>query len=61
MPSLGFVLPDWLYWSGLVVFPLIAMYLVRRETLQGPPGNASFPIAYLLWLTGGNKLKEDAC
>lgn len=53
MPNLGFVLPDWLYWSGLVIFPLIAMYLVRRETRHGPPNNASYTIAYMLWLAGG--------
>lgn len=53
MPSLGFVLPDWLYWSGLVLFPLVALLLVRREARHGLPGNASFPIAYLLWLCGG--------
>lgn len=53
MPSLDFVLPHWLYWSGLAVFPLIAMWLVRREARSGPPGNASLPIAYLLWLCGG--------
>lgn len=53
MPSLDFVLPHWMYWSGLVLFPLVAMYLVRREEQHGPPGNASFPITYLLWLCGG--------
>lgn len=53
MPSLGFVLPDWLYWSGLVLFPLAALLLVRREARHGLPGNASFPIAYMLWLCGG--------
>lgn len=53
MPSLGFVLPDWMYWSGIVVFPLLAMWLVRREQHHGPPPNASYPIAYLLWLCGG--------
>jgi TRAP-type mannitol/chloroaromatic compound transport system permease small subunit len=53
MPSLEFVLPHWMYWSGLVIFPLIGMWLVRREWLHGPPGNASTPIAYMLWLFGG--------
>jgi hypothetical protein len=50
MPSLDFVLPHWLYWSGLVVFPLVAMLLVKREEMRGPPDNTSYPIAYLLWL-----------
>ena len=31
MPSLTFVLPHWLYWAGLLLFPLIAMYLVARQ------------------------------
>ncbi|MDZ7749942.1 MAG: TRAP transporter small permease subunit [Halofilum sp. (in: g-proteobacteria)] len=53
MPSLDFVLPHWLYWSGLVLFPLVAMMLVRREARLGPPGNASMPIALMLWLAGG--------
>lgn len=53
MPSLDFVLPHWLYWSGLVLFPLVGMWFVHRERLHGPPGNASTPIAYILWLCGG--------
>lgn len=53
MPSLDFVLPHWLYWSGLVLFPLLAMSLIARERRSGPPGNASYPIAYLLWVSGG--------
>ena len=53
MPSLDFVLPHWLYWSGLIIFPLIAMFLVRRELRRGPPGNASYAISYMLWLAGG--------
>lgn len=53
MPNLDFTLPLWLYWSGLVVFPLVAMYLVRRER-QRPKRNApSLFIAYLFWLTAG--------
>lgn len=53
MPSLTFVLPHWIYWLGLLAFPLIGLFLVRREARRGPPGNASHPIAYLLWLCGG--------
>lgn len=53
MPSLDFVLPHWLYWSSLVLFPLVGMWFVRRERLHGPPGNASTPVAYILWLFGG--------
>lgn len=53
MPSLDFVLPHWLYWSVLAVFPLVGLFFVQRESRAGSPGNASYPIAYLLWLCGG--------
>jgi TRAP-type mannitol/chloroaromatic compound transport system permease small subunit len=51
MPDVTFVLPHWLYWSGLVVFPLIAMYLSRQ--VQPTPGSRSLTIAYFIWLVGG--------
>ncbi len=51
MPDVGFVLPHWLYWSGLVVFPLIAMYLSRQT--QPEPGSRTVGIAYFIWLVGG--------
>ena len=35
MPSLPFVLPHWLYWATLVVFPLVAMYFVARQRKLG--------------------------
>ena len=53
MPSLNFVLPHWLYWAGLVVFPLLAMYLVRRQQLFPRRNEASLGVGYLFWLTGG--------
>ncbi len=53
MPSLNFVLPHWLYWAGLGLFPLIAMWMVHRERVHGIGRWPSLPIAYLLWLTGG--------
>jgi len=53
MPSLNFVLPHWLYWGALVLFPLIAMYLVRREKQRGSPRGPSMFIAYLFWLCSG--------
>jgi len=53
MPSLPFVLPHWMYWSGLLLFPLLAMWMVRREKRHGKPTWPSLPIAYLLWLTSG--------
>lgn len=53
MPNLTFVLPHWLYWSGLVIFPLVAMFLVRRQRAAPPPAEAQLSIAYLLLLTCG--------
>ena len=53
MPSLTFILPHWVYWSGMVLFPLVAMYMVRRRTEKGLARGVSLPLAYLLWLTGG--------
>ncbi|MBL8482117.1 MAG: hypothetical protein JNJ60_07980, partial [Rhodocyclaceae bacterium] len=53
MPTLDFVLPLWLYWSVLALFPLAAMWLVRRERKERrAPGPALF-IAYLFWLCAG--------
>ncbi len=51
MPSVDFVLPHWLYWSGLVIFPLVAMYMARRP--QPPRGSRSLGVAYFIWLVGG--------
>ena len=53
MPALTFVLPHWLYWLGLLVFPLIAGYLVRRQLAKAPRSRPSLFIAYLFWLTSG--------
>ena len=53
MPSLTFILPHWLYWVGLLLFPFAAMYLVRREKRFGSDGAVSIPLAYLFWLGGG--------
>lgn len=54
MPSLTFVLPHWLYWSGLIVIPIVAMITVRRQKSSGAAtGGLSLSIAYMLWLTGG--------
>ena len=51
MPSVEFVLPHWVYWSGLVIFPLIAMYLSRR--VQPTLGSRSKGVAYFIWAVGG--------
>ena len=53
MPSLTFVLPHWLYWSGLVLFPLIAAYLYLRQRKSPPDARPSLFITYLFWLTAG--------
>jgi TRAP-type mannitol/chloroaromatic compound transport system permease small subunit len=53
MPSLGFVLPHWLYWSGLLFFPLIAAYLVARQLKKPPDRRPSLVIAYLFWFLSG--------
>jgi TRAP-type mannitol/chloroaromatic compound transport system permease small subunit len=52
MPSLTFELPHWVYWTGLLVLPLLAMAAVWRAR-QRPPRLVSLPVAYLLWLCGG--------
>ena len=53
MPDLPFILPHWLYWSTLVVFPLLAMVMVRREQQRPQNRKASLVLAYLMWLGGG--------
>jgi TRAP-type mannitol/chloroaromatic compound transport system permease small subunit len=53
MPHLSFILPHWLYWLGLIAFPLFAGYMYRRQSAHPPAMVTSLPIAYLLWLTGG--------
>ena len=54
MPNLTFVLPHWVYWSGLILIPLFSMYMVHRQRNLGtPPRGVSFSTAYMLWLTGG--------
>ncbi len=51
MPNIEFVLPHWVYWSGLIIFPLIAMYLSRRA--QPERGTRNKATAYFIWLVGG--------
>ena len=40
MPSLTFVMPHWLYWAGLLLFPLMALYLVRRQLRKPLPSRS---------------------
>ncbi|KFE36321.1 TRAP transporter small permease subunit [Thioclava atlantica] len=51
MPGLSFTLPHWLYWVGLIVFPLVAMVLSRRPAPE--ERRYSLPLAYLIAVTGG--------
>ena len=53
MPNLNFTLPHWMYWGTLLIFPLVAMYLVRQQQRRGPPREPILFNAYLFWLTGG--------
>jgi TRAP-type mannitol/chloroaromatic compound transport system permease small subunit len=53
MPSLGFVLPHWLYWCGLVFFPLIAWTLTRRQLRRPPDPKPSLFIAYFFLALAG--------
>nr|HET7860417.1 hypothetical protein [Caldimonas sp.] len=53
MPSLNFVLPHWLYWGVLLLFPLVAMFLVARQRRHGAPREPILFNAYLFWLTAG--------
>ena len=50
MPDLDVVLPHWLYWVGLIVFPLIAMALARRPRRER---RYTLPLGYLILVTGG--------
>ncbi|TCO69885.1 TRAP transporter small permease subunit [Rhodovulum euryhalinum] len=51
MPGLSFTLPHWLYWAGLIVFPLIAMVLARRPRPE--ERRYSTALGYLILVTGG--------
>ncbi|PTW62374.1 TRAP-type mannitol/chloroaromatic compound transport system permease small subunit [Breoghania corrubedonensis] len=57
MPSLTFVLPHWLYWAGLIVFPVFAMVMARRTKararVHGDWRGYSLPLAYMILIAGG--------
>ncbi len=53
MPSLNFVLPHWLYWSGLVLFPLLSIYMVKRTRSRPAGSGISLALAYMLLVTAG--------
>lgn len=53
MPSLTFVLPHWLYWAALLLFPIVAQYLVARQKRRGVQPGPSLPIAYMFLVFSG--------
>ncbi len=53
MPELSFVLPHWLYWSGLLFFPLAAFFLYRYSKRRPSEQPVSLILGYFLLLTGG--------
>jgi TRAP-type mannitol/chloroaromatic compound transport system permease small subunit len=53
MPSLNFVLPHWLYWAVLALFPLLAIYFAHRQQGQRDAGRPNYFLAYLFWATAG--------
>src|SRR5690606_11340251 len=56
LPSLSFELPHGVYWLGLILFPFIAMYLVRRSEERGPPitpeARINTAVAWMMWVGG---------
>ncbi|MGH1350060.1 MAG: TRAP transporter small permease subunit [Methyloligellaceae bacterium] len=53
MPSLTFVLPHTAYWLGLIIFPLLAMFIVHKNREKVERHSVSVPLAYMLWFWGG--------
>src|SRR4051812_32731509 len=53
MPSVAFVLPHWLYWAGLLLFPLVGTWLAHRQIRKPPDGRPTYGIAYLFWALSG--------
>ncbi len=53
MPELSFVLPHWVYWSGLLLFPLITLFIYRRSTVRSEVAPVSLPVSYFLLIAAG--------
>ena len=51
MPNIDFTLPHWAYWLGLILFPVVGMYLSRRA--RPLRSTYSVALAYLVLITGG--------
>ena len=53
MPSINFILPHWMYWGILLLFPIVAMVFVARQKRLGAPHEPLLFNAYLFWLLSG--------
>lgn len=53
MPSIAFVLPHWLFWAVLIVFPLVAWFFVQRTKDDPDSAKANNFLAYLFLVFGG--------
>lgn len=53
MPSIGFVLPHWMFWAALAVFPPVAWAMFLRTRNRPDDGKANLFLAYLFWLLAG--------
>lgn len=53
MPEISFVLPHWLYWSGLILFPLFAIVLFHRGKPRESAQPLSLWLGYFLLVVGG--------
>lgn len=53
MPSIGFVLPHWMFWLSLIVFPLVAATMFARTKNNPDDGKANYFLAYLFWFSAG--------
>lgn len=53
MPEISFVLPHWLYWCGLIFFPLLAMVFYRRAKPKEAIQPVSLTLGYFLLIAGG--------
>ena len=57
MPNLDFSMPHWLYWSLVLLFPLVLMYFHRQSKVKTKSKTskreANIYLAYLFLLTGG--------
>ena len=51
MPTLDFTLPHWMYWIGLILFPVVGMVLARRAKPKYT--EYSVVLAAFILVTGG--------